>query len=249
MRLTVVGSSGSFPSAESAASCYLVEHDGYRLVLDMGQGSLGALQRYTALDAIDAIALSHLHPDHCIDLTGYYVVRKYHPDGHLGKIPVLAPSGAADRMARAYDVEPAPGLSNEFDFIEVDEASEYTFGPFTVTARRVVHPVLAYAYRVEAGGRVLTYSGDTGPSDALVEHAQNSDVALFEASFVSSRVNPPNLHLTGAEAADHANRANAKRLVLTHLVAWNDPQEVEAEARVIFNGPLSVAKAGEVIEV
>ena len=67
MRLTVIGCSGSFPGPDSPASCYLVEHDGFRLLLDLGNGSLGVLQRYIALDEIDGIALTHLHADHCLD--------------------------------------------------------------------------------------------------------------------------------------------------------------------------------------
>ncbi len=102
MKLTVVGCSGSFPSAESACSSYLVEADGYRLLLDMGNGALGVLQRYVDPLTLDAVFLSHLHADHCLDLTGYYVVRRYHPSGHQPRIPVWGPEGTADRMARAY---------------------------------------------------------------------------------------------------------------------------------------------------
>ncbi|HET7430919.1 MAG TPA: MBL fold metallo-hydrolase, partial [Nocardioides sp.] len=108
MRLTVVGCSGSFPGPQAAASCYLVEadHDGrtWRILLDLGSGAYGSLQRYADPLSIDAVFLSHLHADHCLDLTGYYVVRRYHPAGHQPRIPVWGPEGTADRMARAYDL-------------------------------------------------------------------------------------------------------------------------------------------------
>src|SRR5262245_38008969 len=110
MRLTIVGCAGSFPGPDSAASCYLVEapYDGrtFRFVLDMGNGALGPLQRYVPFDEIDAVALSHLHADHCFDLASLYVVRRYHPKGAMSRIPVYGPEDTAARMARAYDLSP-----------------------------------------------------------------------------------------------------------------------------------------------
>ena len=112
MRVTVVGCSGSYPGPDSPASCYLIEaeHDGrtWRVVMDLGNGALGALHRYADPLAIDAVLLSHLHADHCLDLCGYHVLRKYHPSGHQPRIPVHGPEGTADRMARAYDLPPRP---------------------------------------------------------------------------------------------------------------------------------------------
>ena len=70
----------------------------WNVALDLGNWSLVALQRYVALDQLDAVVLSHLHPDHCADLTGFYVVRTYHPEGAMPPIPVHAPAGAAERL-------------------------------------------------------------------------------------------------------------------------------------------------------
>ena len=115
MRLTVVGCSGSYPGPDSPASCYLLEaeHDRvgrtWRVLLDLGSGALGALHRYADPLAIDAVFLSHLHADHCLDLCGYYVLRKYHPSGPQPRIPVWGPVDTADRMARAYDLPPSAG--------------------------------------------------------------------------------------------------------------------------------------------
>src|SRR5712691_9314386 len=81
MRLTVIGCAGSFPGPDSPASCYLVEADGFRLLLDLGNGALGGLQRHAGLFDIDAICLSHLHGDHCLDMAAYWVARTYAPDG------------------------------------------------------------------------------------------------------------------------------------------------------------------------
>src|SRR3712207_2579691 len=114
MRLTVVGCSGSFPGPTSSASCYLLEapYDGrtYRLVLDLGNGAFGSLQRHIDPLSVDAVALSHLHADHCLDLTSYYVQRRYHPDGPHPRVPVLGPGGAADRLANASGLT-HPGMT------------------------------------------------------------------------------------------------------------------------------------------
>ena len=136
MRLTVVGCSGSYPGPDSAASCYLVEEDDasgrtWRILLDLGSGALGALQRYADPLAMDAVFLSHLHPDHCMDLCGYHVLRRYHPAGAQPRIPVWGPVGSAERMAAAYGLEPVPGMTEEFDFRDHDGPVEV--GPITVS--------------------------------------------------------------------------------------------------------------------
>ena len=256
MRLTVVGCSGSYPGPESAASCYLVEaeHAGdtgetrtWRILLDLGNGALGQLHRYADPLEVDAVFVSHLHADHCLDLCGYYVMRKYHPTGAQPRIPVWGPAGTADRMARAYDLPPDPGMTEEFDFAEHGDPVE--LGPFRVEATRVVHPVPAFALTVTAGGRTLVYSGDTGPCPALDRAATGADLLLAEASFQSTADNPPDLHLTGADCGRTAEKAGVARLVLTHVPPWHDPAVAEAEARAQWDGPIDVARAGATYEV
>jgi ribonuclease BN (tRNA processing enzyme) len=248
VKLTIVGSAGSYPGPDSPASSYLVEHDGARLLLDMGNGSLGSLQRYTDIYAIDAVLISHLHVDHCIDLCSYYVARKYAPDGPAQRIPVFGPKGTADRMAAAYGLPKSPGMHDEFNFVR-HETDAISIGPFELTTARMAHPVPTYGMRITAGGRTLVYSADTGPTPALVELSQGADVALYEASFMDRPDNPANLHLTGGQAAEHASAAGVERLVLTHMVAWNDNEAVVADAAAKFDGELFVAKPGLVLEV
>lgn len=251
MRLTIVGCSGSYPGPDSAASCYLVEadHEGrtWRILLDLGSGALGPLQRYVDPLTIDAIFLSHLHPDHCFDLCGYYVMRKYHPSGGQPRIPVWGPVGTADRMARAYDLPVDPGMRGEFDFRTHDETVE--LGPFTVEPIEVEHPVPAYGLRVTADGATLGYSGDTGPCQGLDEVARDAGLLLAEASFRSREDNPSKLHLTGAECGEAATRGGARRLMLTHIPPWYDPGDALAEARSTYDGPILLARAGDVHEL
>ena len=160
MRLTVLGCAGSFPGPESACSAYLVEADGFRLLVDFGAGSLSALQRYAGLHAVDAILLTHLHCDHMLDACNYVVVRRYAPDGPYPPIPVYAPAGAPGRIATAYSGEDEP-LDDVYTFYGLQPGS-FPIGPFQVTVDRVNHPVETYGVRIESrrpGAHVLLRHG------------------------------------------------------------------------------------------
>lgn len=246
VRLTIIGCSGSFPGPDSPASSYLLEAEGFRMLIDLGNGALGVMQRHVGLFDIDAVCLSHLHADHCLDLASYWVARRYAPQGPQPPIPVYAPERAAERMALAYGLEPdpGPGMADAFSFTTLT-AGTRRIGPFLITTRRMNHPVETYGFRVEHGGRILAYSADTGPCEALVELARRADLLLCEASFLEGPDQPGNLHLTGRQAGEHAERAGVRHLVLTHLVPWNDKERSFAEASAAFTGKLSLAAPGQ----
>lgn len=248
MRLTVLGCSGSMPGPDSAASGYLVEAGGARLVLDLGNGALGPLQRLVGvagLAELDAVMLSHLHPDHCMDRCGLYVALRYGVPS-ARRVPVYGPDETAERMAAAYGKEPDPGLSGEFDFrtYPASPAEAIAVGPLTVRVVRVEHPVPAYAVRVEHEGRSLVYSGDTAATPALVELARGADLLLCEAAYTDGADNPPGIHLTGREAGEHAAAAGVRRLVVTHVPPWGDPQRAAEHASEVYDGPVELAVPG-----
>src|SRR5690606_4673013 len=172
MKLIVLGCAGSFPGPESACSSYLVEAEGFRLLLDFGTGSLSGLQRYATITSVDAIVLSHLHADHILDACSYVVVRRYAPDGPYPRLPHFGPAGTAARLAAAYGEGP---LDDVYDFRELRPGT-LSVGPFTLTVDRVNHPVETYGMRVEHGGRVLAYSADTAPCEALLRLAHGADL-------------------------------------------------------------------------
>jgi ribonuclease BN (tRNA processing enzyme) len=246
MRLTVLGCAGSFPGPDSPCSAYLVEADGFRLLVDLGAGSLSALQRYATLTSVDAIVLSHLHADHILDACNYVVVRRYAPDGPYPTLPVYGPAGTAARLTAAYGEGP---LDDVYDFHDLRPGTLH-IGPFTVTLERVNHPVETYGMRIEHGGRVLAYSADSAPCDALLRLAQGADLFLCEASYPDGEQNPPDLHLTGREAGEVATKAGVAKLVLTHLVAaWCSEDNVVDSACAAFAGPLEVARSGNRYEI
>jgi ribonuclease BN (tRNA processing enzyme) len=248
VQLTVLGCAGTFPGPDSPCSSYLVEHDGFRLVVDMGAGSLGSLQRHIGLLDVDAVYVSHLHADHCIDLVAYSYARRYHPGGMPERIPVYGPEGTCSRICGSFETPPHDGLLDVFDFREVPVGTT-TIGPFTITSALTNHPIECHALRIEAGGRSLTYSGDTGVSDEVIALARDTDVFLCEASWEDAPHNPPDIHLSGVQAGEHATRAGAKRLLLTHVIAWADADTILAEARQTYDGKLDLVTCGTTYDV
>ncbi|HTF41714.1 MAG TPA: MBL fold metallo-hydrolase, partial [Propionibacteriaceae bacterium] len=262
MKLTIVGCSGSLSGPDSPASSYLVQAPyqdrTFSLLLDFGPGAMGALYRYLDPRELDAMALSHLHADHCLDLCGYYVAACYSPSAPWPRRPVYGPSNAAMRIAQAYEVpystgavsEHGPSVAKHFDW-RLWQPSQ-RIGPFTVRTVRVAHPVEAYAIRVEEdvpGGGAMVYSGDTGPTEALVQLAHGVDLLLVESAFLDQPGNPDGMHLSGPQAAGTGQAAGVGAVVLTHIPPWYEPDRVLAQASPHFDGPISLAKPGAVWDV
>jgi ribonuclease BN (tRNA processing enzyme) len=252
MRLTVLGCSGSVPGPESPASGYLLRAEGTSVVLDLGNGSFGALQRYLDPFSLDGLILSHLHPDHCADVSALTVYRRYHPEPPPhGPLPLYGPPDAAERLAAAYapsaDERKITDLSDVYDFRSYREPAR--LGPFELRVAPVEHPCEAYALRVSHAGRVLVFSGDTGPCRQLDELARGADVLLAEASWLDRPDNPSGVHLSGRDAGEAAAVAGASRLLITHVPPWTDSEGVLAEAKAAFDGPIELVRPGAHYEI
>lgn len=241
MKLSIVGSAGTFPAPHSGCSSYLIEQDGFRLLVDIGNGSTGALQEVCGLLGPDAVVISHLHGDHYLDLVTYTYARRYHPQGQASCLPVYGPAGIRRQVAAAFARNVDELLDTVYDFHDVDGDQRLGLGPFQVDLIRVNHPVETYGIRIGYDGTSIAYSADTGSCDALVDVARDCDLFLCEASYLEGEENPPNIHLTGKEAGAHAARAGVGKLVLTHLVPWGDEARTLAEASGSFDGDIGVA--------
>jgi ribonuclease BN (tRNA processing enzyme) len=253
VKLTVLGCSGSVPGPDSPASGYLLQAEDYTLVLDLGHGAFGALQRYVEPTAVDAIVVSHLHADHCIDLTAYIVALrygcndKYRLDGPQGRIPLIGPAGTRVRLEAAYDpLARKLALQELFGF---SKPADVELGPFSLSFATMNHPTPTTAVRVTHGDRTLVYSADTGESDALVDLARGADVLLCEASFGPDDEYVPDLHLTGRQAGEHAERAGVDRLIVTHVPPWTSRQVQGEQAASAFGGRLELAHPGAVYQI
>ena len=248
MRLTVVGCAGTFPGPYSPCSAYLIEEDGFRLLLDMGNGAIGNLGRLGDLLNLDAVLVTHLHGDHCLDLVTYTYARRYDPRGPAPVLPIYGPGGLFPRIFNSFD-KPRPDMVDDvYSFIDID-GSPVEIGPFAITMARTAHPVECYAVRLTANDRSLTYSADTGHCDDLIKLAHNTDVFLCEASYDDGNANPPGVHLTGGQAGEHAKQAEVGRLITTHHVPWNNLERVFSAASEAFPGPSAAAAACAVYDV
>jgi len=223
-----------------------VEHDGYRVLLDLGNGSFGALQALADPDTVDAVYLSHLHADHCLDVAPFVVWHRYSGRATRPLVPLFAPVGAERRLALAYDPD-GDGLTDVFDFVPVG-AGRLELAPLSAELARTAHPVEGYAIGLTAGGRSLVYTGDTGPSDGVVELARGADVLLAEAAHPPGADLPEGLHLTGREAGEHAAAAGVGRLLLTHIPAWVDEIGQLFAASAVFS-ETELVRAGDTYEV
>lgn len=262
MRLTVVGCAGSFPSAESAASSYLVEADDavgrtWRVVLDLGNGAFGPLQRYCDPCDVDAFAISHLHADHAADLVVLGVYRRYRPTGPCAAVPVHGPAGTAARLVQLAGADPATDVSGQLDVRLWVPGTGVDVGPLRLEPVAVEHPVPAFGIRVTGPAETdatrlvtLAYTGDTDACAGLDALATGADLLLAEAGFLEGRDDAVRgVHLTGRRAGQAARTGNARRLVLTHLPAWNDPEITLGEAREVYAGPIELARAGAVFRL
>jgi ribonuclease BN (tRNA processing enzyme) len=245
VKLTVLGCSGSLPGPDSPASGYLLEAEGFRLLLDLGHGAFGALQRYVNPTDVDAIVVSHLHADHCIDLTAYVVALRYGGPGYRlngRRIPLVGVSGTRDRLEAAYD--PLARKLGLHDLFQFSTPIDGELGPFRTSFTQVNHPIMTNAVRFEYDGHVLVYSGDTGECPDLVDLAADADVLLCEASVGPDEVPVPDLHLTGRQAGEHAAKAGVDRLVITHVPPWNSPRRAAEDAADAFTGVIEIARPG-----
>ncbi|HLU56504.1 MAG TPA: MBL fold metallo-hydrolase [Pseudonocardia sp.] len=244
VRITVLGSCGAFPEPGRACSGFLVEADGFRLVLDLGYGTLPRLLAHLPDAAVDAVAITHEHPDHCIDLHGLFRIRLY--GGPAGpRLPLYCPPGVLDRLRglepevdlrAVFDVHPLPGT--------------HRVGPFAMTTTPLPHFVPNVGIRLRTADAVVAYTGDTGPDPALAELGRDADLFVVEATDRAGETdrNPRNL-LTAAEAGHWARRAGARRLLLTHFWPGNDRARAVAAARAEFGGAVLAADEGLVVEI
>jgi ribonuclease BN (tRNA processing enzyme) len=246
VELIVVGSGTGVPSLRRGSPCLAVKAAGRLLVLDLGSGSLRALLRLGLnFSAIDVLALTHLHPDHVGDLIPFLFATRYSL-GYTRREPfrLLAARGFAQfhhRLNEAFAgwVEPPAGLMDLRE-LAPDAPDEVREEGLVIRSAPTTHSDGSLAYRVEAEGRSLVYSGDTDESDSLVDLARGVDLLVLEAA------NPVKIpgHLTPQEAGRLAARAGVGRLLLTHFYPPCDEVDVVALAAQEFPGEIRRAEDG-----
>ena len=239
LTLTVLGCSGTYASPGNACSGYLVSDGSTTVWVDAGSGTLANLQRHVALDGIDAVVLSHEHPDHWTDLEGFFNVCRFVT--HKKGLPVYAPPGLRQRT---YNHDESP----YFEWREIKDGAEASVGGLVFTFSRTDHGPETLAMRIDGRGRSIGYSADTGPKWSLGALGPGLDLALCEATFLSEQEGQAQ-HLSGRQAGRSANEAGAKRLVLTHIWPSIDKERSRAEAADAYGGPVDVAVVNETYSI
>ncbi|HUE28931.1 MAG TPA: MBL fold metallo-hydrolase [Solirubrobacteraceae bacterium] len=263
MQITVLGKSPSWQDAGGACSGYLVEEDGYALLVDCGNGVFSKLRGHRDYVDVDAVLVSHLHADHFLDLIPFSYALTYAPrqqpvpvagwpgTSEPARPQLYAPSGAADMFRQIVGCWGQENLvEGAFTLQEYEPWEELEAGPLRIRFREVPHFTRTFAIELStADGSRFTYSADCSPNEQLVEFAKGTDLLLIEATLPRPERTGQRGHLTPSEAGEHARRAGAKRMVITHFSDELDPEWARAQAAEAFDGPVELAHEDAVYTV
>jgi len=247
MRLTVLGAGPAYTDRQDAAgAAYLVSDGTTRILLDLGQGAFSRLFSEVEPTRLDAVVISHLHPDHFVDLVPlrHYLRYEFEPSR---RVRVLGPADLAGRLDALHA---EPGFS--FGALDTEQLGEQrrTIGTLTLESRLVAHTAESYAVRVSgAGDRGLVYSGDCGRADDLVPLIRPGDALLIEAAFGAGPVAPGVLHLDAAAVGALAAATGPSRVLLTHLLPNRDPEAALAVVAERYGGPVQFVWPGDRIDL
>jgi ribonuclease BN (tRNA processing enzyme) len=235
LTLTVLGCDGTYPGPGGATSGYLLSCAGSNIWLDAGSGTLANLQRHVTIEEVDAIVISHQHPDHWSDLEHFAVACRW-VIGRTG-VPVYSPAGLSSltRIGVAADA---------LDWHEIGPNSKLAIGAMRLSFSRTDHPVTTLAVRVDGAGRALGYSADSGPAWGLESLGPGLHLALCEATLPSDKEGTVQ-HMSARQAGKSAKVAGVERLVITHLTPRLDREAARAEAAEAFGDDVTVAAVGD----
>ncbi len=246
MDLFVAGSGAAYPDRPgTASSTYVVEHDGRRICLDLGQGGFAGISGRTDPSTLDAVVVSHLHPDHFIDLVAlrHYLRYEFEPPRRMR---VLAPRGLRERLDGLLA---EPGFAAEALDIEDRRVGTVAVGPFRLETISVTHTDESYAVRVsiaaEPAAPALVYSGDCGRVGDLAPLVRPGDTLLVEIAFGAGPVPVGDLHLDGPAVGALAAATGPAKVLLTHLQMRRDPRAAVASVQAAFGGPVELVADGD----
>ena len=243
MRLTVVGAGPAYSDRPGAVgACYLVRSGGAAMALDLGHGAFAGLAALVRPETLKTVAISHLHPDHFVDLVPLRHYLRYHLDPpRRGRV-----DAHPDITARIDGLHAQPGFTAAALDVAALEEGVRAIGPFTLEAARVTHTADSFAFRVTDGGSGpgLVYSGDVGASDDLRPLIRPGDALLVEVSMGPGPVASGAAHLDGAAVGAVAAASKAGRVLLTHLLMDREPDATIASVRSLYTGPVELVEPG-----
>ncbi len=242
MNLTVLGCHGPYPPAGGACSGYLLEHDGWHILLDCGNGVLSQLQQYINISELDAVVLSHLHSDHISDcFILQYALKVDYKRGLRNKpLPIYTPGDPSEDFNRLSGLD----LCHVHPIKETDVVR---IGPIQLSFRSTVHPISCLAVKLSADGiaETMVYSADTEYFEGMASFASNTSLFLCEANYLEKDLEEGAVnHMSAFQAATLGKNAQVNQLVLTHLPPFRNSADYLAEAKGVFNA-VHLAKEGD----
>ncbi|WP_338451375.1 MBL fold metallo-hydrolase [Niallia oryzisoli] len=239
MEITVIGPWGGYPKVNEASAGYLIEHNGFRVLIDCGSGVLSKLQNIVQPELLDAVVISHYHADHIADIGVLQHARLI--KGFLGEkmecLPIYAHPFNQQEFAKLTYKNITKGVSYQSDEL-------LKLGPFDVRFLRTKHPVECFAMRFESGGKTVVYTADTAFKDELIPFSKEADLLLCECNFYGDQDGSNAGHMTSLHAGKLAKIGNVKQLVLTHLPHYGRLEQLQEEAAEIYHGPIQLAHFG-----
>lgn len=244
MKITTIGIWGGYPNKNEATSSFLIEQDGFRCLIDCGSGVLAAVQNYTELRQLDAVLITHYHPDHVADIG---VLQHAAMVGmQLKEWETPLPIYAHDRDVDGFETLSYKGVT-EGRAVQVDEPVQ--IGPWEVSFCETVHPVYCLALKFTSNGKSAVFTADTAWKDELVDFAAGADFIAAESNLYEKYVGIIQGHMSGAQAGKLAEEAGVKKIVLTHLPQYGNVQEILESAKENFSGDVEFAEIGKTYRI
>lgn len=244
MRLTVIGFWGGYPKRNEASSGYLLEHNGFHLLIDCGSGVLSKLQNFLQPEELDAVIISHYHPDHIADIGVLQHARliQWFLGKSIGTLPIYGHNQDQQEFMKL-------SYKNITKGVAYNPSQPLTVGPFEISFLQTNHPAICYAMRIEVEGKVLIYTGDTSFKNELISFSKDADLLLCECNFYGNQNGKGAGHMTSIDAGTLAQEANVKTLILTHLPHYGDIAQLVEEAKGKYGREVQLAKEGLIFEI
>ncbi|MBC6315083.1 MBL fold metallo-hydrolase [Listeria grandensis] len=242
MKLTVFGHWGGYPKVDEGTSSYLLEEDGFKLLIDVGASAVSIMQNYVDPNEIDAAIISHYHPDHVADVG---ILQHYRLIGGMNRDVSVLPVYGHEEDARGFSYLSMPNVS---EGIAYDPSKPLHVGPFTITFLKTVHPVVCYAMRMEANGKVFVFTADSAYQESFVPFAKGADLLMADTNFYKEFAGTSKIHMASTEVGKLAQDAGVTTLLLSHLPQFGELATLKSEAASAFDGQIVLAEKGLIIE-
>ncbi|AQU78108.1 MULTISPECIES: MBL fold metallo-hydrolase [Planococcus] len=240
MEIIPIGIWGGYPNKNEATSAFLIEQEGFRCLVDCGSGVIAAVQNYTELRELNAVIISHYHPDHIADIGVLQHAAMVGMQLKEWQTPLLI--YAHDKDSEEFSKLSYKGVT-EGRAIQASETME--LGPWQVSFCETVHPVYCLAIKFTANGRTAVFTADTGWKHELLDFAREADLLVAESNLYEKYVGIIQGHLSGKQAGELAEQAGVKQLLLTHLPQYGDLAEILQAAKSSYTGEVEFAKIGK----